>query len=66
MAANFEEVVCTQFYSKLGLPYTIGSTFSVVIQQYMAGLIWRKIDWDTIGQHFGIFEFIAWGTTQLE
>jgi hypothetical protein len=59
MAANFGEVVCTQFYSKSGVPYTIWSAFLVAIQRYMICLIWSKIDQDIVDQSVGIFEFIA-------
>jgi hypothetical protein len=32
MTDNFEEVMCAQFYSKLDVPYSTQSAFSVVIQ----------------------------------
>jgi hypothetical protein len=60
MATSFGEIMCTQFYSKSSVSYTIGSAFLVAIQRYMAHLIWRKIDQDVVGQIFGGFEFTAW------
>jgi hypothetical protein len=40
VAANFGEVECTQFYSKLGVPCNTESVFLVAIQWYMTCLIW--------------------------
>jgi hypothetical protein len=51
---NFREVVRAHFSSKLGMPYTFRSTFSVAFQWYMARLIWKKTALYRIDQNLGV------------